>query len=542
MSFDSYSASSRPQHPKSGMATGLGDRIRLVARLLTSLQRQGGDAYVRASALQAAAVKGQLSQASLSLEQTTEVVEALAEVPWQCKQHADDVLAALASGPAVVTSANSSPASARRPLQDFTSVVNFFTEEQWEFMFGDAAVPSQKLHMMLEHCHALGLRCASEMTVQRLTTLFVCSSEGVLGAKAMQPSQKLAMTKHIKSELKKLGDGPSAVYLTVLPLMPSELEAGHPDLFRAVFKTKEPVPMKLDLHSFADVLSTVPCRGRKLDSCSAMGSANFNQVAAGFLQQMQQMQQLQMATYHALTGSGGKASGMPKAMASLMPGLSPLPAIEPALQIQDLRPQVQMQPAALQEPPAPSPAAQLQRAASLEPQVQPEPAPATSMQPAPDAAPLAAAAMPMLPVALGQAPKKKARPSVADSIALISSKIDERDACRKEAAKAKAKAKAKAEEDKGKDKGKANADGKNNAKAKISPKAKAKDAPSTTSTNGVFKPCFQVVTTRKLVQCRTGLKGPGQNHSISFASAGDQVKAIAMAKKWVAEAEKKGSL
>ena len=132
----------------------------------------------------------------------------------------------------------------------------------------------------------------------------------------------------------------------------------------------------------------------------------------------------------------------------------------------------------------------------------------------------------MLPVAPKPASKKRARPSVADSIALINSKLVERDAGKKEAkAKAKAKAGPKAK-----------------AKAKASPKAKTKAAPGTTSTDAVFKPCFQVVTTRKLVQCRTGLKGPGQNHTISFASAGSKDKAIAMAKKWVTEAEKKGSL
>jgi len=59
------------------MAEKLGDRIVLVGRLLTALKSVGGAAYARTSELQAAAVKGLLLQASLSLEQSTEIVESI---------------------------------------------------------------------------------------------------------------------------------------------------------------------------------------------------------------------------------------------------------------------------------------------------------------------------------------------------------------------------------------------------------------------------------------------------------------------------------
>ena len=65
------------------MAQQLLDRIRLVARLVSSLQGQGGQAYAQASAAQAAVVKGQLMLASLSLEQTTEISEELSKIPCQ---------------------------------------------------------------------------------------------------------------------------------------------------------------------------------------------------------------------------------------------------------------------------------------------------------------------------------------------------------------------------------------------------------------------------------------------------------------------------
>ena len=82
------------------MAQQLLDRIRLVARLVSSLQGQGGQAYAQASATHAAVVKGQLMLPSLSLEQTTEISEELSKIPWQPPQHRDDVLLALSAGPA----------------------------------------------------------------------------------------------------------------------------------------------------------------------------------------------------------------------------------------------------------------------------------------------------------------------------------------------------------------------------------------------------------------------------------------------------------
>ena len=95
-------------------------------------------------------------------------------------------------------------------------------------MLGDAALPSQKLRVVLEYAHLSGLRCASELTVQRLTTLFLSVSEGAFAAKGMPASQKLSMTKHVKQEFKKMGDSTPLVYLVQLPSMPSQLAAEHP--------------------------------------------------------------------------------------------------------------------------------------------------------------------------------------------------------------------------------------------------------------------------------------------------------------------------
>ena len=92
--------------------------------------------------------------------------------------------------------------------------------------------------------------------------------------------------------------------------------------------------MKLDLASFADVMATVRCRGQRAGLSSSLDASSFGQLAAGFLQQMQQMQQMQLATYHALTNGPWQSSSRT---------LSFLLHQEP-LQIEDCRPpQLQQQ-------------------------------------------------------------------------------------------------------------------------------------------------------------------------------------------------------
>ena len=133
-----------------------------------------------------------------------------------------------------------------------------------------------------------------------------------------------------------------------------------------------------------------------------------------------------------------------------------------------------------------------------------------------------------------------------ESIALIGSKIKERsDDKAEEKAEAKARGKAMAKADgKAKCKAKAKAESKAEAKAKGKAKAapeakgKAKAAPKCKAM-GTFRPHFNVERTRSGVQCRTGLKGPGQSYRIAFDTAGGEAAAIRQAEAWVAEQNKK---
>lgn len=75
------------------------------------------------------------------------------------------------------------------------------------------------------------------------------------------------------------------------------------------------------------------------------------------------------------------------------------------------------------------------------------------------------------------------------------------------------------------------------SKGKASAACKGKGKPH--SGGGKFNPTFCIEKSRKQVMCRTGLKGSGQNHAITFKSAGSEAKAIKLAKVWVADQVKK---
>ena len=411
-------------------------------------------------------------------------------------------------------------------------------------MLGDATIPSQKLRVVLEHAHVLGLRCASECTVQRITTLFLSVSEGALAAKGMPTFQKLSMTKHVKHELKKMGDNPPLVYMVQLPPMPSQLAAEHPRVFEAVFKNEPPVPMKLDLASFADVMATVRCRGQRAGSSSSLDASSFGQLATGFLQQMQQMQEMQLATYHALTNGPWQSSSRTPSFLLQQEPLQIEDCRPPQLQQQQLL-QQQQQLHGHQQQQRSSSSSEAAAAAARQQQQQQQQQRGSSSSEGIAAARAEQQQQQQLQVAVlepgvspdgeevqkgkkeknektekeqkeqveQQPPSKAKRPrlSVTDSIALISSRLDERNASKVVAG----------------------------SSAKKAAKADAKAA-------SVFeRGCrltFSIERSRKRVQCRASLKRRGQSCSITFASAGGEQQAVAKAQKWVKMHEERCSV
>ncbi len=324
----------------------------------------------------------------------------------------------------------------------------------------------------------------------------------------MQVSQKLAITRHIKKELKSLGDSPPLIFLESLPACPQQLAQQQPSLYNSVFQKHPPVPLKIEMQLFAEVLATVRCRGPKAGaSCSALDTTNFTQVAGQVMAQMQAMQQMQMATLQALSGRGGRAPlvmqegalalGAPalalSARATVVPALPPVPVGEAELAKPETSEQQQQH-------------QQTQQGQEQQQHEQPEQqqellagsAPANDSSPAPAS--------------------KRARLSVSDSVALISHKLAERNAAQKEGSKPK------------KTKPQKSISGKKGADRQVGGKGSGSTAPAP-------RPHYTIERTRKQVVCRTGLKGSGQYHCIAFGTQGEKA-AVRKAQAWVLEQKK----
>ena len=109
------------------MAAAVCDRLKLVKRLLTALNGKES-AHARASASQSVVMQELLSRTCLSLDEGVEIAEIVAEVPWHSEDHQSHVLAALTYRHRVQASHPSAAAvqqPTRRPMQDYTAIVNY---------------------------------------------------------------------------------------------------------------------------------------------------------------------------------------------------------------------------------------------------------------------------------------------------------------------------------------------------------------------------------------------------------------------------------
>lgn len=530
------------------MATELRERTKLVERLLAALQ--GKPAHEQASAKQSSVFAAHLTNTRLGLSDQVELSELLAKIPWFSEKHRDDVLALCTGGRVEPVSSVQATSKTRRNLQDYGAIVNFYTEQQWAVMLSDVATPAQKLQTLVEQPHSLGLRCASETTIQKLTTVYLCVSEGAVQAKALPVSTKLAMTRHIKGELKTLGDAPPQVFLQSLPPTPQQLQVEQPTLYASVFSKSGPVPMQISLQLFAELLPSVRCRGCKAGVGPGLETTNFSQVAGQFMAQMQSMQNMQMATLQALSGRAQLPQPQ-RGLAVMKQGelFDNVPRLHVQHDSQSTTSgQLALCGRALDESAAgkqqlqqdklePEKPLQQQLHGQLHgPQAEPS---ATPSQPPPGQQDRENAVL----------PPKRARLSVTESVALINQRMGERDKERAAAAKeakaeakaqAKASAKALAQQPVKKDvqagKGIAiKTKPPNGKKQKVKAEPIDEEIPIKKA-----NPHFGIEHSRSRIQCRTGLTGPGQNVSFRFGEGFDKLAvATSKAKAWVKEQKKK---
>ena len=304
-------------------------RITAAEKLLSALK--GNRSFAAASRAQSAALHNVLAQAQVPLDDQAEVAIALQAIEWHGSDMDMPMAAVFSLGPVEeLSTAAVGAKQGRRTLQDYTAFTDYYTEDQWEVLLGDHG-PSQKLQVILLHLIVLGLRCPSETSVQRITTLYLLSCENPQQVKAMNATQKLAMVRHVKKQIKAMATPDPLAYLSVLPA-PSVMLSQHPVMYAAAFPGPGPCSFKMRHQEFIEVSATVAMRGSKLWTQNPVAeSSDFKQAAGCLMQQLQSMQQMQVQQMQLLSGGRCQSPAMQTPLPALMS--SPLPALTNALEL-----------------------------------------------------------------------------------------------------------------------------------------------------------------------------------------------------------------
>eukprot|EP00929_Paragymnodinium_shiwhaense_P065143 TRINITY_DN32693_c0_g1_i1.p1 TRINITY_DN32693_c0_g1~~TRINITY_DN32693_c0_g1_i1.p1 ORF type:complete len:469 (+),score=110.94 TRINITY_DN32693_c0_g1_i1:2-1408(+) len=199
------------------------------------------------------------------------------------------------------TSASSCTAI-RRSLQDFSSIVEYFSAKEWQTLQDASASSQVKQHVIIERALVLGLRCPREPTLKLLSSLHALVTEGE--AKVAQSDLLLrfkSFKKAFKDQANAIADPHS--YIALLPKCPSEYRAAYPAMYALAYTDQQPMRMPIALDSIMKVDASYKCRrGSLSEAPAAVGSVPNGACASNpmtsmmqfMMQGFQQMQQAQM--------------------------------------------------------------------------------------------------------------------------------------------------------------------------------------------------------------------------------------------------------
>jgi hypothetical protein len=376
-------------------------------------------------------------------------------------------------------------------LQDFTNIIHYMTEAQWDFLESEHHPSHAKLEKLLVATIMLGGRNLNETTMQLLCGLHLLLAEGKAKAASLAPSVKLEMARSLKAKFKsilaRLQQTLPAGCIERLPLATSEYRDSYPLWWAFAFETP-PVPSRISTSDLHAMMSSVPMRGTRQDISSKAASSS-SVAAPDAMQMMQQM------------------FAMARSMQPLPPDINlqllPKPSERRCFQRLESRLALCDAPVERQQP-APECPGEVQ-----------QPAPAAEQPPVAASAPDGSIKMGVI------------QATQAVAAALVVKKAEKATEAGEAAPKAKGKA----------TKAKAKAKGQATAKAK----AKAKAKPQQSEGIGK-KPNWGRETTRSQLVCRTGFTGSGQCYIIKYEKGNGKNGLAAAEKKaneWVAGQMKK---
>jgi len=215
-------------------------RARLGAARIVLDRAAGTPGHVAASRTQCSAMIATVSRCTVSVEELAELQVLASQIQW-------------ADGDLVqVLQSLSSPASqhpARRSMQDFSALHDYFTATEWVVLEDHELGMCIKRDVILQRATNLGARCPTEGSIKYMSSLLLVCSEPPGPLTRMTSEQKQNTCKFIKSEFKKLIRKLSqpASYVEQLPSDPKHLQIGQPALFAKAYGCEGPVPCKPDV-------------------------------------------------------------------------------------------------------------------------------------------------------------------------------------------------------------------------------------------------------------------------------------------------------
>lgn len=219
-------------------------------------QLKGSSATAQVLAAQKLHIEGMLAQADLSVAQAGRIMSSLGEIPWD-----DVVLAELTQMIAQRTlCAPSLPQLGRSRLQDYRSLVHYFSEAEWAQLSSERVLSHSKLELLLGRSISLALRNPTEATLQAIASLYLACAEGYQKAVNLNAQLKYNTLQHIKKVFKSMHKPPLAHAILVLPASPSELAKSFPALWSEVFGKQPPTDARVSTIELEALGQTIPMR------------------------------------------------------------------------------------------------------------------------------------------------------------------------------------------------------------------------------------------------------------------------------------------
>ena len=499
---------------------------------------------------------------SLTREEAADLSVKIMEVKW-CADDATLLLKAVQPKSAITGGTGT-----RRGMQNYNiNLLEFFTAAQWDTLEAVKGSKNGKLELIMSVATRAGLRCPSEHSLKFLTSIWLLLSVPSEELASLDASSKALMLSYVKKDfaryVRKLEDPPE--WVIELP-PPMKLHSDYPATFKKCFEGRaEVVACRLALDVVISFDSSYSCRGGKVAPTPQLhprASPSVEDVVApkGIMQMamqfMQAMQANQNKMFEMIANIQGQSCGKLKSLEQESMRRQPL-QLQLEGPIMPLSPSASK--AAAASPPA-SPSSSSASSSSASSLVSMTPQNKTSrlheeMSPPAVAAPAASMTDSSGPDGpAGQADIVKSSEASERLQQCLSMLAERSKACKrtrkqesagdedpevapletaatsilrrkpKKTAKAKTVSWSLAVKDKAKDKTKIDAKGK---KAEKGAKERYNSAPQI---------CFE--RTRNQIQCRTGLRGPGQYLTMgwgegrAYASEADAHKA---AKAWLAK-------